>query len=489
LGSEVVSKKELKPLDTSRMDRIPPHNIEAEQSLLGAMMLSKEAVASAIEIVDAEDFYRDSYKQVFRAILNLNSVSEPVDPITVSEELKRMGELERLGGKPFIYDFVSSVPITANVRQYANIVSNYSTLRKLIDAATRIAVLGYEVPKDSRVAIDKAEQLIFEISRSRSTSAPTALKELLVETMQYIEKLYENKGFSGLPTGYKDFDKRTSGLQPSDLIIIAARPSMGKTSFALGMARNIGINIKKPVAFFSLEMSDVQLAQRLICAEARVNALSLRSGELPDDEWPRISYAIERLSKSPIYIDDSSSLNVMELRAKARRLKSQYDIALLIIDYLQLMQSGFDSENRQQEISDITRSLKMLAKELNIPIVALSQLSRGVEMRQNKKPLLADLRESGAIEQDADLVVFIYREKIYHRGDEDGYLDEDVDSYTRSSVPKKKKYLEEYLESEGDLPGDVAEIIIGKQRNGPTGVVKMLFFERYAKFEDRARLD
>jgi replicative DNA helicase len=485
----VVSKKELKPLDTSRMDRIPPHNIEAEQSLLGAMMLSKEAVASAIEIVDAEDFYRDSHKQAFRAILNLNSVSEPVDPITVSEELKRMGELERLGGKPFIYDFVSSVPITANVRQYANIVSNYSTLRKLIDAATRIAVLGYEAPKDSRIAIDKAEQLIFEISRSRSPSAPTALKSLLVETMDYIESLDQGKDFSGLPTGYIDFDKKTSGLQPSDLIIVAARPSMGKTSFALGMARNIGINEKKPVAVFTLEMSDIQLAQRLICSEAKIDSNSLKTGNLADDEWPRISSAIDRLSKSPIYVDDSSSLNVMELRAKARRLKSQYDIALLIIDYLQLMQSGFDAENRQQEISDITRSLKMLAKELNIPIVALSQLSRGVEMRQNKKPLLADLRESGAIEQDADLVVFIYREKVYHRGEDEGYLDEDVNGYSRPSVPKKKKYLEMNVESEGDAVGDLAEIIIGKHRNGPTGVVKMLFLERYAKFVDLARVD
>ncbi|MCL5986492.1 MAG: replicative DNA helicase [Actinobacteria bacterium] len=486
----MVSKKELKPLDTSRMDRIPPHNIEAEQSLLGAMMLSKEAVASAIEVVDADDFYRNSHEQVFRAILNLNAVSEPVDPITVSEELKRMGELERLGGKPFIYDFVSSVPITANVKHYANIVSNYSTLRKLIDAATRIAALGYEAPKDSRAAIDKAEQLIFDISRSRSSSAPAALKSVLVETMEYIEKLYENKGgFAGLTTGYIDFDRKTSGLQPSDLIIVAARPSMGKTSFALGMARNIGINEKKPVAVFSLEMSDIQLAQRLMCSEARIDASSLKTGNLADDEWPRISSAIERLSKSPIYVDDSSSLNVMELRAKARRLKSQYDIALLIIDYLQLMQSGFDSENRQQEISDITRSLKMLAKELNIPIVALSQLSRGVEMRQNKKPLLADLRESGAIEQDADLVIFIYREKVYHRGDDEGYPEEDVNGYARPSVPKKKKYLEMSVESEGDAVGDLAEIIIGKHRNGPTGVVKMLFLERYAKFVDLARVD
>ena len=486
----MANKKELKSLDTSRIDRIPPHNIEAEQSLLGAMMLSKEAVASAIETIGEDDFYRDSHRHVFKAILSLNAVSEPVDPITVSEELKRMGDLERLGGKPFIYDFVSSIPITANIKYYANIVSNYSTLRKLIDAATRIAVLGYEAPKDSKIAIDKAEQIIFEISRSRSSSAPTVLKNLLVETMEYIEKLYESKGgFSGLSTGYIDFDRKTSGLQPSDLIIVAARPSMGKTSFALGMARNIGINEKKPVAVFSLEMSDIQLAQRLMCSEARVDASNLKTGNLADDEWPRISSAIERLSKSPIYIDDSSSLNVMELRAKARRLKSQYDISLLIIDYLQLMQSGLDSENRQQEISDITRSLKMLAKELNIPIVALSQLSRGVEMRQNKKPLLADLRESGAIEQDADLVVFIYREKAYHRGDDEGYLENDAEGYTRSSVPKKKKYVEMNVESEGDAVGDLAEIIIGKHRNGPTGVVKMLFLERYAKFVDLARVD
>jgi len=489
LGSEVVSKKELKPLDTSRMDRIPPHNIEAEQSLLGAMMLSKEAAASAIEIVNADDFYRDSHRIVFKAILNLSSVSEPIDPITVGEELKRMGELDRLGGKPFIYDFVSSVPITANIKQYANIVSNYSTLRKLIDAATRIAVLGYEAPKDSRIAIDKAEQLIFEISRSRSKHAPTILKNLLVETMDYIESLEQGRDFSGLPTGYIDFDRKTSGLQPSDLIIVAARPSMGKTSFALGMARNIGINEKKPVAIFSLEMSDIQLAQRMMCSEARIDVNSLKTGRLADDEWPRISNAIDRLSKSPIYVDDSSSLNIMELRAKARRLKSQHDIALLIIDYLQLMQSGFDAENRQQEISDITRSLKMLAKELNIPIVALSQLSRGVEMRQNKKPLLADLRESGAIEQDADLVVFIYREKVYHRSEDGNSFNEESDDYTRLPASRKKKYVEMNVESEGNEPGDQAEIIIGKHRNGPTGVIKMWFLERYAKFVDLARVE
>ena len=471
------------------MDRIPPHNIEAEQSLLGAMMLSKEAAASAIEIVNADDFYRDSHRIVFKAILNLSSVSEPIDPITVGEELKRMGELDRLGGKPFIYDFVSSVPITANIKQYANIVSNYSTLRKLIDAATRIAVLGYEAPKDSRIAIDKAEQLIFEISRSRSKHAPTILKNLLVETMDYIESLEQGRDFSGLPTGYIDFDRKTSGLQPSDLIIVAARPSMGKTSFALGMARNIGINEKKPVAIFSLEMSDIQLAQRMMCSEARIDVNSLKTGRLADDEWPRISNAIDRLSKSPIYVDDSSSLNIMELRAKARRLKSQHDIALLIIDYLQLMQSGFDAENRQQEISDITRSLKMLAKELNIPIVALSQLSRGVEMRQNKKPLLADLRESGAIEQDADLVVFIYREKVYHRSEDGNSFNEESDDYTRLPASRKKKYVEMNVESEGNEPGDQAEIIIGKHRNGPTGVIKMWFLERYAKFVDLARVE
>lgn len=444
-------------LDTSRLDRVPPHNIEAEESLLGAMMISKDAVLTASEIVDMDDFYRDSNREVYRAITNLYSQGEPVDPVTVAEELKKMGSLEKVGGKVFIHSLVSNVPIAANARYYATIVNNNALLRRLINAATRIATMGYEVPSDIESTIDKAEQLIFDVSKQRHKSKPSSLKELLAETFEQIEKLYDSKSYmTGLPTGYIEFDKKTAGLQPSDLIVVAARPAMGKTSFALGIAQHVALVEKKALAIFSLEMSKQQLTQRLMCSEARIDASRLRSGTLRDEDWPKLSRAVGRLAEAQIFIDDTASITLLELRAKIRRLMARQELSLIIVDYLQLMQAGVNYENRQQEISDISRSLKILGRELNIPVIAVSQLSRAVEQRTNKRPMLADLRESGAIEQDADLVVFIYRDEVYNEDTEDR---------------------------------GIAEVIIGKHRNGPTGMVKMAFLEQYTKFTNLAQIE
>jgi replicative DNA helicase len=444
-------------LDTSRLDRVPPHNIEAEESLLGAMMISKDAVLTASEIVDIDDFYRDSNREVYRAITNLYSQGEPVDPVTVAEELKKMGSLEKVGGKVFIHSLVSNVPIAANAKYYATIVNNNALLRRLINAATRIATMGYEVPSDIESTIDKAEQLIFDVSKARHKSKPSSLKELLAETFEQIEKLYDSKSYlTGLPTGYIEFDKKTAGLQPSDLIVVAARPAMGKTSFTLGIAQHVALVEKKALAIFSLEMSKQQLTQRLMCSEARIDASRLRSGTLRDEDWPKLSRAVGRLAEAQIFIDDTASITLLELRAKIRRLMARQELSLIIVDYLQLMQAGVNYENRQQEISDISRSLKILGRELNIPVIAVSQLSRAVEQRTNKRPMLADLRESGAIEQDADLVVFIYRDEVYNEDTEDR---------------------------------GIAEVIIGKHRNGPTGMVKMAFLEQYTKFTNLAQVE
>ncbi|GFP22024.1 replicative DNA helicase [Candidatus Hakubella thermalkaliphila] len=444
-------------LDTSRLDRVPPHNIEAEESLLGAMMISKDAVLTASEIVDMDDFYRDFNREVYRAITNLYSQGEPVDPVTVAEELKKMGFLEKVGGKVFIHSLVSNVPIAANAKYYATIVNNNALLRRLINAATRIATMGYEVPSDIESTIDKAEQLIFDVSKQRHKSKLSSLKELLAETFEQIEKLYDSKSYlTGLPTGYIEFDKKTAGLQPSDLIVVAARPAIGKTSFTLGIAQHVALVEKKAVAIFSLEMSKQQLTQRLMCSEARIDASRLRSGTLRDEDWPKLSRAVGRLAEAQIFIDDTASITLLELRAKIRRLMARQELSLIIVDYLQLMQAGLNYENRQQEISDISRSLKILGRELNIPVIAVSQLSRAVEQRSNKRPMLADLRESGAIEQDADLVVFIYRDEVYNEDTEDR---------------------------------GIAEVIIGKHRNGPTGMVKMAFLEQYTKFTNLAQIE
>jgi len=447
-------KKSKNSLDLTRLDRIPPHNIEAEESILGAMMISQDAIAVAGEVLNDDDFYRNAHRKIYNSIKNLYVRGEAADPITVVEELKKMNILEEVGGRAYIHTLVSNVPLAANARHYSTIVAQNATLRRLIEAATKIATMGYEVPEDLEKTIDTAEQLIFSVSKRRLKGDFTILKDLLTEGFEQIEKLHEKGSqITGLPSGYTDFDRLTTGLQKSDLIIIAGRPSMGKTSFVLGTAQHIGLNLKKPVAIFSLEMARHQLSQRIMCSEARIDASRLRTGRLKEEDWPKLAKTVGELAESPIYIDDTASINVMELRAKARRLMTQKDLALIIVDYLQLMTGPLGLQNRQQEISEISRSLKFLSRELNIPIVAVSQLSRACELRQDKRPQLADLRESGAIEQDADLVAFIYRDELYYPDSEDA---------------------------------GIAEILIRKHRNGPTGVIRLAFLSQFTKFVDLA---
>ncbi len=439
------------------LEKMPPHNLEAEESLLGAMLISRDAIAEAQEIVRAEDFYREANTKIFDTIMDLYMHGEPADPITLSEALKKKGILEDVGGKPYIHTLINGVPTAANARYYAEIVERNGTLRNLIRAATEIAALGYEVPDDLEAAIDRAESLIFGVSRKRVSERFITLKELCAETWEHIEKLAEaGTQVTGLATGFPDIDQLTSGLQPSDFIVVAGRPSMGKTSFVLTIAQNVALNLGTPVAIFSIEMSRSQLAQRLMSSEARVNAQNLRTGNLKDEDLSRLVSALDRLSGAPIFIDDSPSVSGVEVRAKARRLMAKHNLGLVIVDYLQLMQGSGSrrAENRQQEISEISRSLKILGRELNIPIIAVSQLSRGVEQRGgDKRPLLADLRESGAIEQDADLVIFIYRDELYNPDTDDR---------------------------------GVAEVIIRKHRNGPVGTVRLAFLEHYTKFANLA---
>jgi len=455
MQKQIKKERQLLPLDTSKLERIPPYNIEAEESLLGSMLISREAIMSTIEIIAEEDFYRKANQEIFKVIMELYSKGEPVDPITVADALKKKGLLEEVGGKTFIHSLISNIPLASNAEYYAQIVRHHSILRKLIYAATEIATMGYEVPDDLYSTVDRAQQLIFSISQDLNSKTKdskfASMKDILSEVYEQVENLYEKKTMvTGIPTGYVDFDRKTSGLQNSDLIVLAARPGMGKTSFVLGISKYVALEEKLPVAIFSLEMSRQQVAQRLMCAEARIDLQRLRSGNLKDDEWPKLARSIEKLAESKIYIDDTAFLSVMDLRARARMLVSSYDIKLLIVDYLQLMQSGVNyRENRVLEITEISRNLKSIAKELKIPVVAVSQLSREVERRESKRPILADLRESGAIEQDADLVVFIYRDEYY-----------DENSRDRGR----------------------AEIIIAKHRNGPTGTVHLGFFKEYTLF-------
>ncbi|MBI4743680.1 MAG: replicative DNA helicase [Actinobacteria bacterium] len=376
------------------LEKIPPQNLEAEESLLGSMLISEDAIPVVTEIIRIDDFYREANRKIFGAIVGLYQKGEPADPITVAEELKTMGALEGVGGKAYLHTLISGVPTAANAKYYAEIVERNAVLRSLIRVATEIAALGYQAPDELDILIDKAESLIFGISQKRISEKFVCVRDLLVESFEQIEKLYEKKtNITGVATGFTDFDEMTSGLHTSDLIVIAARPSMGKTSLALGIASNVALNLKIPVAVFSLEMSRQQLAQRLICSEARVDATALRTGNLKEEDWPKLSNAVGRLSEAPIYIDDTANITIMEVRAKARRLMTKEPLGLIIVDYLQLMQGSGRQENRQQEISDISRALKILGRELNVPVIAISQLSRAVENRQDKRPLLSDLRE------------------------------------------------------------------------------------------------
>ncbi|MFT7538987.1 MAG: replicative DNA helicase, partial [Lysobacterales bacterium] len=396
--------------------KIPPQNIDAEKSVLGAMLIDDEAIGTAVEIIDAAWFYDESHRRIYQAILDLYNNRKNVDLITLSEKLRTEKTLESVGGAAYISELIDFVPTSANVKHYAQIVKEKGILRQLIRNSTQIIKESYgEDGGDVDAVVDNAERLIFEIADMKQVQQSTHIKDIVKTSITKIEQLYHRKeSLTGLPSGFAEIDKMTSGLQPADMIIVAARPSMGKTAFAITIAENIGINHGKGVAIFSLEMSKEQLVQRMLCSQARVDAQKVRSGFLPASDWPKLTKAAGKLSTSKIFIDDTPAITAMELRAKARRLKANHDIQLIVLDYIQLMRGGFKSESRQQEISEISRSLKSLARELSVPIIALSQLSRAVESRQDHRPMLSDLRESGAIEQDADVVMLLMREEYYN---------------------------------------------------------------------------
>jgi replicative DNA helicase len=432
---------------------IPPQNLQAEMAVLGSMLIDEDAIGTVIESIDKNSFYKEGHRRIFEVVLSLFNEGKAVDLITMADELKRIGVLDDIGGVSYLTELVNTVPTAGSVSHYIKIVREKGILRSLISNSTRVIQLCHQNEQgDVNQLVDEAERLIFEVTDSRSSRAALPLKDIIHDSMETIDRLYQNKAHvTGIPTGYVQFDMKTAGLQPSDLIIIAGRPSMGKSALALGIAEYAGVVAKIPMVFFSLEMAREQLVQRLLCAHAKVDAHKVRTGYLSASDWPRLTAAAGKLSEAPIFIDDTPAISVMELRAKARRLKSQHDIRLIILDYLQLMRGSGYTESRQQEISDISRGLKALARELNVCIIGISQLSRSVESREGHRPQLSDLRESGAIEQDADVVVLILREEYYN------------------PTP----------ENEG-----VAEIIIAKQRNGPVGTVKLAFLREYTRFEN-----
>ncbi|MBI3359386.1 MAG: replicative DNA helicase [Nitrospirae bacterium] len=456
---------------TTSIQKLPPQNIEAEQAVLAGILLDNTAINRVLEVMQPADFYKETHRKIFSGMLDLSEANEGIDLISLPERLFKKGFLESIGGVSYLTDIMNSVATAANIHYHAKIVHEKALLRQLISTATDIVTQGFEDREGAGVAdlLDYAEKSIFGISEARIRATFVPMKELIKKSFEVTEKISDHT-ITGLPTGFRDLDKLTSGMHPSDLIIVAGRPSMGKTSFALGIAQHVAIRHRSTVGIFSLEMAKEQLGIRMLCSEARVDAQKIRSGyggRLGTEHWKQLIHAAGKLSDAPIFIDDTNSLTILEMRAKARRLKSEHNLSLLIVDYLQLVagEPGGGKENRQQEISDISRSLKGLAKELSIPIVALSQLSRAVEARPEKKkrPILADLRESGAIEQDADLVLFIYREEVYDP----------------CKCPREGECIC------GKRKG-TAEIIIGKQRNGPIGDVLMAFIDAYTRFEDLA---
>lgn len=440
-------------------ERVPPQNIEAEQAVLGAMLIDKEAIAKASEILTADDFYREAHRVIFTVMLELYNKNEAVDMVTVTDILKRDNKLEDIGGIAYITSLANAVLTAANVKFHADIVAEKSVLRQLVRVSTEIAAMGYEANDDVGTLLDTAESRILEISNRKKKSDFTPINDVLMQSVQNIEKLLNTKGgLTGLPTGFDDLDKLTSGLQPSDFIILAARPSMGKTALALNIVQNVALRAHKKVggdprsvAFFSLEMSKEQLVNRMLCAEAGIDSQRLRIGEMGEKDWDSLWNACDAMSKAQIYIDDTAGITAMEMRSRARRLKAEHGLDLIIVDYLQLMQGSGKRNNsgdRQQEVSEISRSLKALARELNVPVLALSQLSRGVEARQVKRPMLSDLRESGSLEQDADIVAFLYREDYYNPETENKHT----------------------------------ELIIAKHRNGPVDTVNLFFQKQFTKF-------
>ena len=445
--------------DVAAPDRTLPHSLDAERSVLGAILISNEAFNHAAELIDAPDFFRDAHRRIFNKMVALNERGDAIDFLTLKEELARTGELDEVGGPAYIAALTDGVPRSTNVEYYARIVKEKSTLRNLIHSANKILAEAYEAEQEPDLLLDEAERAIFAIAEDRIRQGFVPLRDLVQGSFATIEKLQQHKGLiTGVPTGFLDLDEMTSGLQPSDLILVAARPSMGKTSFVLNVAQHVGTSTAMTVGLFSLEMSKEQLFMRMLTSEARIDAHRFRSGYLSEKDYGRLSHALGTLAEARVFIDDTAAIGVLEMRAKARRLKAEHGLHLLVIDYIQLMQGRGRFESRQQELASISRSLKGLAKELNVPIVALSQLSRAPETRSDHRPQLSDLRESGALEQDADVVMFIYREEQY-RGD-DGQPNQ---------------------EAEG-----TAEIIVGKQRNGPTGMVKLAFIKEHTRFENLA---
>ena len=438
--------------------KVPPQNAEAETAVLGSMLLDKEAISKSIELLDENSFYSEANRNIFKAVVKLYDENEGVDIVTIIEELKKRNILDKVGGSAHITELANSVPTAANIEHYARIVQEKYMLRTLINAATSIVADSYESSSRVEEILDKAEEVIFDITSAKKRgNAVAGIKDVVKASIDRIDKLYQRKeNITGVATGFHDLDIMTAGLQPSDLIIVAGRPSMGKSALATSIVEHAGITGKTSCALFSLEMSKEQLAQRMLCSIAHVNAHKVRTGFLSQTDWPKLVDAAQKLSEAPIFIDDTPSISALELRAKCRRLKAKHDIQMVIIDYLQLMRGSYRSESRQQEISEISRSIKALARELGIPIIAISQLSRAAEQREDHRPRLSDLRESGAIEQDADIVMLLFREEYYNPTEENT---------------------------------GVAEVIVAKQRNGPTGTIKMAFLKEYTKFSNLSRLE
>ncbi|MBP7088372.1 MAG: replicative DNA helicase [Candidatus Omnitrophica bacterium] len=442
---------------SSNLDKLPPQNIEAEMAVLGAMLIDEKVTSEVLEYIDEASFYKEEHQLVFSSIVSLFDKREKVDILTVSEDLSKKKVLDKIGGSTYLTTLVDFVPTSANAFRYAQIVKEKYILRSLINSGTEIVSLAYKGDEDTRYILDKAEKLIFEISDRRAEGGYVHIKDIIKDGIELIESLYHKKSHvTGIPTGFKELDLKTAGLQKGDLLIAAGRPSMGKSAFMTSIANHIAVEEKLPVAIFSLEMSKEQLIQRLLCSQAKVEVNRVRTGFLAPSEWPILTSAAGKLSEAPMYIDDTPALDIFELRAKARRLKAHHDIQIFFIDYLQLIRGMRRSDSRQQEISDISQALKALAKELNVPILAVSQLSRAVESREGHRPKLSDLRESGAIEQDADVVILLFREEYYNPTE--------------------------------DNKG-IAEVIIAKQRNGPVGSINLAFLKEYTKFANLARTE
>ena len=445
----------IRSVEQETAQTLPPQNLDAEYAVLGAIFIDNDCLSKVLEVLSAEDFYRAAHQKIFSAMIELYEKNEPIDLLTISEKLRKNKQLEEAGGTDFLASLEENTPTSAQVVSHSKIIREKKILRELIKTATGIVSESYQEAGDVDAILDNAEKAIFQIAERKIKAGFISIKDILHASFGEIEKLFDKKQFiTGVPSGFRDLDNKTTGFQPSDLIIIAGRPSMGKTAFSLNIARNAAVDANVPVAFFSLEMSKEQLGLRLLCSEARVDSSKAKTGFLGKEDWGKLTSAAGRLTDAPLFIDDTPGLSVLDIRARSRRLMSEKGLGLVVVDYLQLMRGSGPSESRQMEVSEITRSLKSLAKELSVPLIVLSQLSRKPEERTDKRPILSDLRESGAIEQDADVVIFVHRPEFY---------------------------------KEDDKPG-IADIIIGKQRNGPTGTQELAFLKEYTRFENLAKL-